>query len=305
MSTFATNLVNQWDWGIKTMSSPISLTSVNNIEIKNLAIGNCPWHCIYISNSSNVLIDGCRFYNAVGCAVYLENCTNITIQNCTIDRVDGGVCVDIGSGIKVLHCDAKNISRDAAHGSARGQLVQFARVTGANNEISYNSIDNQLGFSAPEDAINLYDCHGTTLSPLMVTYNKIRGGGPSTSGGGIMTGDIDGSYITVDNNILVNPGQYGITIASGHDIIITNNKIFSAQTAVSNIGLSAYYQYPASSHYGCTIANNRVKWTAFWGSRNDIYNDGNFGTVVGWDTNIIDETLDESILPTILFGNIN
>jgi len=219
-----------------------------------------------------------------------------------MEKVDGGVLADGCSGIKVLYCDAKNISRDAAHGSARGQIVQFARVTGDGNQISYNTLDNQLGYSAPEDAINLYDCSGTIASPILVSYNKIRGGGPSTSGGGIMTGDINGSYITVDNNILVNPGQYGITIASGHDIIITNNVIFSKRTAVSNIGLSAYFQYPSSPHYGCTIANNRVKWTAFWGPRNDLANDGNFGTITGWDTNISDETLDESILPAVLFG---
>lgn len=302
MSTFATNLTNQWDWGMKTVSLPLNLDAVSNIEIKDLAISSCPWNAIYISHSDNILIDGCRFYNVVGVAIYLYHCTNVTIQNCTFDKVAGGVCVDTGTGIKVLHCNGKNISRPV--GSDRGQLVQFARVTGASNEISYNSADNKLGFSGPEDIINLYDCHGTALSPILVTNNKLRGGGPSTSGGGIMTGDTDGSYITVDNNILVNPGQYGITIASGHDIIITNNTIFSKQTAVSNVGLSAYLQYVDSPHYNCTIANNQVKWTAFWGDRNEFYNNGGFGTIIGWDTNVVNEALDETILPTILFKDI-
>lgn len=56
------------------------------------------------------------------------------------------------------------------------------------------------------DAINLYKSNGIAGDPIQVIGNRIRGGGPSTSGGGIMTGDQGGSYILV-SIILVNPGS--------------------------------------------------------------------------------------------------
>lgn len=214
-----------------------------------------------------------------------------------MEYVESGVVADVGSAIKVLYNDIKNVQGPMP----RGQLVQFGNVNGAGSSISYNVGENILGQSHPEDAISLYKSNGTAGSPIQVVGNKIRGGGPSGSGGGIMSGDMGGSYVLVKDNILVNPGQYGLTVASGHDITITNNKIYSQKLPFSNIGLSAYKQYNIPT-YNITISNNAVNFTNNKGILNNMWNAKNCGTVTGWSTNRHDSNVTASVLPTVMLG---
>jgi hypothetical protein len=214
-----------------------------------------------------------------------------------MDSVESGVVADIGSGIKVTHNNVKNVLGPMP----RGQMVQFGNVNGSGNCINYNTGENILGQSHPEDEISLYMCNGTAQDPIQVMGNWIRGGGPSGSGGGIMTGDMGGSYILVQDNILINPGQYGITIASGHHITIKNNKIYSKKLPFSNVGLSAYRQYPIDT-YSNTISNNEINFTNKDGVLNNMWNAGNAGDVLGWDTNKYNQSLSESALPSKIIG---
>jgi len=214
-----------------------------------------------------------------------------------MDSIDSGVVADGCSGIKVLHNDVKNVQGPMP----RGQMVQFGNVLGGGNSISYNVVENIDGQSFPEDAISLYMSKGISTDPIQIIGNWIRGGGPSTSGGGIMTGDEGGSYILVQDNILVNPGQYGITISSGDHITIKNNKIYSGKEPFSNIGLSAYRQYDIETTAN-TIMNNEVNFTNKDGELNCLWNAGNCGDITGWDTNMHNASLNASILPAKIIG---
>jgi hypothetical protein len=281
-----------------TVSAPIALDGKSNMTISYLEITNPSGHCIKLSNCSNITIQYCKLGPSKGEGVFLSNCTNITVRDCSMEYVESGVVADIGSAIKVLYNDIKNVQGPMP----RGQLVQFGDVNGAGSSISYNVGENILGQSYPEDAISLCRSNGTAASPIQVIGNKIRGGGPSGSGGGIMSGDLGGSYVLVQDNILVNPGQYGLTVSSGHDINISNNKIYSAKLPFSNIGLSAYKQYDIST-YNITISNNAVNFTNKDGVLNDMWNANNCGTVVGWSTNYHDSNVTASILPTVMMGS--
>jgi hypothetical protein len=281
-----------------TVSAPIALDRKSNMTISYLEITNPSGHCIKLSNCSNITIQYCKLGPSKGEGVFLSNCTNITVRDCSMEYVESGVVADIGSAIKVLYNDIKNVQGPMP----RGQLVQFGDVNGAGSSISYNVGENILGQSYPEDAISLCRSNGTAASPIQVIGNKIRGGGPSGSGGGIMSGDLGGSYVLVQDNILVNPGQYGLTVSSGHDINISNNKIYSAKLPFSNIGLSAYKQYDIST-YNITISNNAVNFTNKDGVLNDMWNANNCGTVAGWSTNYHDSNVTASILPTVMMGS--
>jgi len=280
-----------------TVSAPIALDGKSNMTISYLEITNPSGHCIKLSNCSNITIQYCKLGPSKGEGVFLSNCTNITVRDCSMEYVESGVVADIGSAIKVLYNDIKNVQGPMP----RGQLVQFGDVNGAGSSISYNVGENILGQSYPEDAISLCRSNGTAASPIQVIGNKIRGGGPSGSGGGIMSGDLGGSYVLVQDNILVNPGQYGLTVSSGHDINISNNKIYSAKLPFSNIGLSAYKQYDIST-YNITISNNAVNFTNKDGVLNDMWNANNCGPVTGWSTNYHDSSVTASILPTVMMG---
>lgn len=278
-------------------SAPIVWEGVTDKTISNLEINNPGGHCIKLANCSNINIRNCKLGPSKGEGVFLSNCTNITVTNCTMDSVESGVVADIGSGIKVTYNNVKNVLGPMP----RGQMVQFGNVNGSGNCINYNNGENILGQSHPEDEISLYMCNGTAQDPIQVVGNWIRGGGPSGSGGGIMTGDMGGSYILVQDNILINPGQYGITIASGHHITIKNNKIYSKKLPFSNVGLSAYRQYPIDT-YANTISGNEVNFTNKNGVLNNMWNAGNAGDVLGWDTNKYNQNLTESVLPSKIIG---
>jgi len=274
------------------------LDGKSNMTISYLEITNPSGHCIKLSNCSNITIQYCKLGPSKGEGVFLSNCTNITVRDCSMEYVESGVVADIGSAIKVLYNDIKNVQGPMP----RGQLVQFGDINGAGSSISYNVGENILGQSYPEDAISLCRSNGAAGSPIQVVGNKIRGGGPSGSGGGIMSGDLGGSYVLVQDNILVNPGQYGLTVSSGHDINISNNKIYSAKLAFSNIGLSAYKQYDIST-YNITISNNAVNFTNKDGVLNDMWNANNCGTVTGWSTNYHDSNVTASVLPSVILGS--
>jgi len=283
--------------GPYTDSSPIVLDGISNKTISKLKITNSSGHCIKLSNCSNITIQSCKLGPSKGEGVFLSNCTNITVTNCSMESVESGVVADIGSGIKVIYNDVKNVQGPMP----RGQMVQFGNVTGSGNSISYNVAENINGQSFPEDAISLFMSKGTAADPIQVIGNWIRGGGPSTSGGGIMTGDEGGSYVLVQDNILVNPGQYGITISSGDHITIKNNKIYSDKEPFSNIGLSAYRQYEILTTAN-TIMNNEVNFTNKDGVLNCLWNAGNCGDIAGWETNMHNANLKANILPTKIIG---
>ena len=182
-----------------TLSAPIVLDGKSNMTISYLEITNPNGHCIKLANCSNITIQYCKLGPSKGEGVLLSRCTNITVRDCSMEYVESGVVALIGSAIKVLYNDIKNVQGPMP----RGQLVQFDNVNGAESNINYNVGENILGQSYPEDAISLCRSNGTPASPIQIIGNKIRGGGPSASGGGIMSGDLGGSYVLVKDNIPV------------------------------------------------------------------------------------------------------
>ena len=278
-------------------SAPIVWNGIKNSTIDMLKITNPTGHCISLSHCSNITIQNCKLGPSKGEGVFLYKCTNITVTNCSMDSIDTGVFAGASSGIKIINNDVKNVQGPMP----RGQMAQFAEVYGGGNRINYNVGENLPGQSFPEDEISLFMSNGIEGDPIQVIGNWIRGGGPSNSGGGIMTGDKGGSYILVKNNILVDPGEYGISIASGHHISIKDNKIYGKKQPFSNVGLSAYKEYQIDC-YSDTIMNNEVNFRYMKGQLNNLLNNGGCGDVIGWKTNVYNPALNSGILPDKIIG---
>jgi hypothetical protein len=166
----------------------------------------------------------------------------------------------------------------------RGQFVQFDKVYGTDNKISCNFGRNEQGQGQPEDAISLYKSVGMPQSPITVTGNLIIGGGPSLSGGGIMLGDDGGSYQIAQDNVLVEPGQYGIGVASGDHMSILNNLVFSRRLPFTNVGIYAWNQYPHACH-SIQIEGNKVHWISKTGRANPFWDGDNCGRIAGLQHN--------------------
>lgn len=280
------------------ISSPIILDGKKNKTISFLEIQNPQGYCIKLLNCSNIIIKYCKLGPSKKEGVYLYNCKDITVTYCIMENISTGISAVESKGIKVTYNDIKNVLGPFP----RGQAVQFDEVNGADNSISYNICENIAGQSHPEDAISLYKSNGIISDPIKIIGNRIRGGGPSRSGGGIITGDYGGSYITVEDNILVNPGQYGIAITSGHNIRIINNKIYAKKQSFTFWGLMSYIQYTNPTHSN-TIMNNEVNWQNHQGIARNFWDDGNGGDIYGWKTNLYNPELNDSILPKIIIGN--
>lgn len=284
--------------GPYVVNAPIIWNEANNKIISGLEITNPNGHCIKLTNCTNITIQNCKLGPSRHEGVYLYHCKNITIKNCSMDSIDSGVVADTCTGIKVIYNDVKNVLGPMP----RGQMVQFGHVYGIGNSISYNVGENIEGQSFPEDEISLYMSHGAEADQIRVVGNWIRGGGPSKSGGGIMIGDKGGSYILVEDNILVDPGQYGITISSGNHITIRNNKIVGKKQPFCNVGLSVWNQYPGTDCSSNTIMNNEVNFTNKDGVLNNKWNAGNCGIITEWETNTYHAELKPTILPVKIIG---
>jgi hypothetical protein len=240
--------------------------------------------CISISNSSNITIKNISAIHCYGVGVAINNSSNITIQNSYFEDLNGGVYAVNSSVIKVNSNRFKNVGRAGKLDGSRGQFVQFNNVNGAGNEINLNRGVNIPGQSTPEDLVSLFETKGTAASPVQIKGNCFQGGGPSGSGGGIMSGDYGGAYAIVEGNTLVDPGQYGIAVASGTNIQLLNNKIYGKKQSFTNIGMYIWNQTTTACS-NITVSGNSVDFTNSSGAKNNFWDAGNCNPIIYGDNN--------------------
>ena len=251
-----------------------------NIKIENSTIGPCGGNGINIVSSNTITIQDVSIFGAVGNSINVAKADNVLIRkNMTLGGSSSVYAQDV-TQIRV----ERNHFFNAKGPRPRGNFVQFNRVRGAGNLIKCNIGRNAFDQSVPEDGISLYDSSGTSASPIVISGNKLTGGGPSVSGGGIMLGDGGGSYQVAKNNVLINPGQYGMAIAGGNNQQLLNNTIFSKQLPFTNVGLYAWNQ-DFTPCFAVTASGNQVNFRNKSGGSNGGWNGGNCGPITGWTTN--------------------
>lgn len=269
-----------------TPSGPITL--VSGQVVSGLHISNPNGPCIWGGSVSNVRITNNRIGpcgpDALGVGVKLDLSSSVRIDHNAFDDVASALsAVEGGNGIVF----EQNVVTRIRGPLPRGQMVQFDKVRGSGHRIQCNVSDQTTpGYlGGPEDHISIYKSAGTAASPIDIAYNKLRGGGPSPSGGGIIAGDFGSEYVVVRDNILVHPGQYGIAIAGGHDLRLLRNRVYSATVFPwSNIGAYVWAQ-DASACYGHEVRGNHVFYLGNVGP-NPYWNAGNCGTVAGEADNL-------------------
>jgi parallel beta-helix repeat protein len=283
----------------KKKVSPYTIDGKSNITINYIKITSTDQDCLTITNCNNIVIQSSEFGDSKKTGINIYNCKNITINDCFFYYVSTGISVQKSSGIKITNNRFLNMQGPMP----RGQYVQFNHVYGEGNIISYNVGESVLGANSDEDLINIFQSNGTPNSPIEVSHNKFKGSGTSTSGGGIIAGDKGGSYEVIEDNILVNPGQYGIAIAGGSHMAIRNNVVYGKQQGFTNIGVYAWNQEGnGKTSDSIEISGNRVNFTNKSGGRNDFWHHKNAGDIKGWETNKSDNTLNENILPQNLLS---
>ena len=286
-------------------SDPVKYVNESNIVIEGLEFSDVNGDIIGLYNCENVVIKNCKFGPSQRYrAIHLENCKNVTIIDCTFENVQTGLRAAASQGIQFEYNDVTNLVGTLKGSDELGIMVQFIKVSGAGNSVSYNVCENFSGESSTEDIINMWQSNGTAGSPIMVKGNWIRGGGPSDSGGGILIGDGGGSYQIAEDNILVDPGQYGIGIAGGHNMTLRNNKVFGKKQYFSNVGMQVcnWYEKEGIQSHTVTAENNTINYRNKDGKVNNWWYAGNTGTIKGRDTNKHDPNMTASILPDKIIG---
>lgn len=292
--------------GAYTKSSPIKYVGKKDFVIDGLEISSSGNEIgIALFNCENVVIKNSKFGPLpLARAIHLENCKNITIIDCTFENVQSGLRASLSQGIKFEHNDVTNLVGRLKGSNELGIMAQFIEVSGAGNSISYNAAENFLGESSTEDIINLWMSNGTQQSPITVKGNWLRGGGDSDSGGGILIGDGGGSYQIAEDNILVDPGQYGIGIAGGHNMTLRNNKVYAKKQYFTNVGMSIcnWYEKETGQSHTITVENNLLNYTNKGGFVHNWWYHSSMPIVKGKDTNKHDSSLTASILPSQIIG---
>lgn len=279
----------------------LEFTDVDSINFKGRGI--TLWSC------ENVIIRNCKFKNIPwNTAIYTENSTNITIIDCEFEDVYMAFKADNCKGrVKFENNDIKNLVK-GLHTNNAGGGVQFLTCIGPDNSVSYNAFENLPEKTNTIDVIGMFNTNGTPNSPIIIKGNWIRGGGPHGSSGGILLGDWGGSFQIAEDNILVDPGQYGIGIAGGHNMTLRNNKVYAKQQPFTNVGLvvANWTQQQQGASYNIVVENNAINWTDKNGSYGTAWFSENMRVVVpDWRNSMVrDPNILSTILPTEILGRV-
>ncbi|HKO82099.1 MAG TPA: right-handed parallel beta-helix repeat-containing protein, partial [Chitinophagaceae bacterium] len=177
---------------------PTTYTNLSNLLIEGLQFANKSGSNLVFKNCKNIIVRNCYFGSSSEEAISIEEGSTITIENNLFANNKGGVYALQTKGSIVIR---NNQFVNTKGPLPRGQYIQLDACTGTGNIIENNKGESWPGESDPEDLISLFKSRGTAESPILVRNNIFRGGGPSSSGGGIMTGDTDGGYVVVENNV--------------------------------------------------------------------------------------------------------
>jgi hypothetical protein len=207
-----------------------------DVVIARNQIGPCAGDAVRVDGAAGVRIEGNNIASADRNAIVAVDSSQLTIRNNWIDKASTGIRAVRTTPVEIDFNGGINI-RGAF---PDGQLVQFDNVRalpGHSNTVQCNAIDATVGAPDPnktqatprirtEDLVSMWQSHGLPESPIVISWNRLKGGS-SFTGSGIMVGDGDGSHIDVLDNHVVNPWNAGIGVAGGRNIRIQRNKVFS------------------------------------------------------------------------------
>lgn len=210
-----------------------------------------------IEGTGNITIKNCLFYATSRKGIGVWNFTGtVLIENCFFVSNETAIEVFNTTGnVTVKNCWTIN-----PYGAKRcqGQFIQVEESDPASCLITGNKMQVFRGEGYTEDWISLYVTNGTSGSPVRVSYNTSKGGGPSDSGGGFMFGDTGGSWQIGEFNKLYKPGNYIMAISNGTNIALENNKGYQPSEVWSNIGMYGYKVVAGHACSDLTVQNNDI-----------------------------------------------
>jgi hypothetical protein len=273
------------NWTSKDPSVPVVTIITNEpVTIRNSTVSG-PGELIVIYGShegADVTIDNVTGTatdpgiagKAKGKFVDAQVVSRLSVTHCTLHKASFGVYVAASTLESILIKDnmADDLDDRKSDGNGGyllnqrtlGHFIQLNRVSLPNGgEIAWNQMINTDREASTEDIFNFYESRATQNKVLLVHDNYLEGAfaaGQTTTytGGGIQfDGDssdssIANGFIKVSENTVVHTAGFGISIAAGHDITVTRNRIVScgkdrtgkwiARPDSTALGMWNYYQ---------------------------------------------------------------
>jgi hypothetical protein len=233
---------------VTVINSHSGTTTVSKKKFTNPNIGTNFGSCFIVNGGSGTItIRGCYFGPSAGESIQIYGGFNgtLTIENCLFANNKNGIFLEdcTLANLKVRWNQCIN-----PHGApiGKGQFIQFSNSIAANGQIYGNKIHGFRGESYTEDMISVYGgSGGTSGNPLVISKNFGWATSPSDSGGGFICGDTGGSHTTIENNKILNPGNYTYAIAGGTNNKLQNNLGYSNISVGSFISCYCYGTVPA------------------------------------------------------------
>ena len=259
---------------------------------KDITISGCDLRSIELAECERVTVRNCWIHDSARIGVEISKSRQVRVESCRIENVMSGVYAVESQQVQVV----ENFVRNVKGPFPRGQMVQFDKVSGADNFIRGNHATNEHRKSHPEDVISIYLSSGEESSPILIEDNYLTGDssrgseGMSESGSGIMLGDSGGGHMLCRRNVILSAGQVGIGVAGGSFIRIEDNLIHGQKSNVSNVGLYVWNQSGQPSR-NVSVLRNRVQWLNRRGEQNSWWNGGKVENIKENENRFGDATL--------------
>lgn len=257
----------EFQWSALTPQSPTyygggcGTILVENKSFTNMNPSNQNGANVKIEGDCNITFKNCYFGPSKGVGAYIRGITGTGTYkfiNCLFASNSGGVFGEACSGINIQIENCEFVNPWGAR-NCRGQMLQLAFFNNSPNTYFIDSRGESFrGEGYTEDWLSNYNASGISSNYIVMANNMVRGGGPSTSGGGFIAGDGDGRYITIENNKLYNPGNYIIAAAGGGDIIIRNNMGYQEDYPWRNIAMYAFITNASTFCNNITMTGNSM-----------------------------------------------
>jgi hypothetical protein len=241
---------------------------------------------VTIDNVTGTALDPGIAGQARGKFLDAEVMSHLSVTHCTMHGVSFGVYV-ASSGLASLTINnnvADNLDdrKSDGHGGyllnqrLLGHFIQLNGVSLPNGaEIAWNQMIDSDGAASVEDIINFYQSHGSAGKAVLVHDNYLQGAfavgqtTPYTGGGIQMDGDSNDpstatGFMQIQNNTIVHTAGVGISVAAGHDISVTGNRVVSCGKDSSgnwiagegSVALVMANYYQTNQYFNNYMANN-------------------------------------------------
>jgi hypothetical protein len=242
--------------------------AATRVTITGNEIGPCGGHGVEVVGSREITVAHNNLSGIAKTAVHTLSSREIRVRDNFVDGASTGYRAIGGDRIEIEFNGGINVRGPYPD----GQLVQLDNVNGPGIRVQCNATDRTIGAPDPavttttptvrsEDGINTWMARGAPGDPILIAWNRIKGGSSKT-GTGILAGDGGGAYITVQGNRVVNPWNVGIGVASGTNIVVQRNRVYTDNPpSVTSEGFYIKNFYPEMSACdGIVHRENEIRW---------------------------------------------